>query len=135
MSKTTKKSKKFTKKNVKEKKQLSEQPRKQNKRNSFQYPALEPSVNLKTRQEAIEDVKSYFHKLSPEEKKWMNAFMEEENNANFNHSGPKLNKTRDEKKKIYNRNNARNRCIFTREKAQDKLSYVERAEDLEKKVE
>jgi len=65
----------------------------------------------------------------------MNAFMEEENNANFNHSGPKLNKTRDEKKKIYNRNNARNRCIFTREKAQDKLSYVERAEDLEKKVE
>jgi hypothetical protein len=135
MSKTTKKSKKFTKKNVKEKKQLSEQPRKQNKRNSFQYPALEPSVNLKTRQEAIEDVKSYFHKLSPEEKKWMNAFMEEENNANFNHSGPKLNKTRDEKKKIYNRNNARNRCIFTREKAQDKLSYVERAEDLEKKIE
>lgn len=116
------------------KKQSDEQPRKQSKRNSYQYPALEPSVNLKTRQEAIEDVKSYFHKLSPEEKKWMNSFMEEENNANFNHSGPKLNKTKDEKKKIYNRNNARNRCIFTREKAQDKLSYVERAEDLEKKV-
>ena len=134
MSKTTKKSKKFTKKNVKEKKQLSEQPKKQNKRNSYQYPALEPSVNLKTRQEAIEDVKNYFHKLSPEEKKWMNAFMEEENNANFNHGGPKLNKSKDEKKKIYNRNNARNRCIFTREKAQDKLNYVERAEDLEKKL-
>jgi len=63
----------------------------------------------------------------------MNAFMEEENNANFNHSGPKLNKTKDEKKKIYNRNNARNRCIFTREKAQNKLNYVEKAEDLEKK--
>jgi hypothetical protein len=97
------------------------------------YPAIEPCVNLKTRKEAIEDVKSYFHKLSPEEKKWMNAFMEEENNANFNHTGPKINKTKEEKKKIYNRNNARNRCIFTREKAQDKLTYVEKPEDLEKK--
>lgn len=121
------------KKKEKEKKHLKENS-KSNKRSSFLYPAIEPSVNLKTRKEAIEDVKSYFHKLTPEEKKWMNAFMEEENNANFNHSGPKLNKTKEEKKKIYNRNNARNRCIFTREKAQDKLNYVERAEDLEKKI-
>ncbi len=94
-----------------------------------------PNVNLKTRQEAIADVKSYFHKLSPEEKEWMNAFMEEENNANFNHSGPKLNKTSEDKKRIYNKNNARNRCIFTREKAQNTLAFFERVEDLEKKIE
>lgn len=112
-----------------------EPSKKKNKRSSFLYPAVEPRVNLKTRQEEIEDVKSYFHKLTPEEKEWMNAFMEEENNANFNHSGPKLNKSREDKKRIYNKNNARNRCIFTREKAQDKLSYVERVEDLEKKIE
>lgn len=121
------------KKKEKEKKHLKENS-KSNKRSSFLYPAIEPSVNLKTRKEAIEDVKSYFHKLTPEEKKWMNSFMEEENNANFNHNGPKLNKTKEEKKKIYNRNNARNRCIFTREKAQDKLNFIERAEDLEKKI-
>lgn len=130
MSKTTKKSNKFTKKNTKKKKQLKEPTK--NKRSSYYYPALVPNVNLKTRQEAINDVRSYFDKLSPEEKEWMNSFMEEENNANFNHKGPKLNTTKEEKKKIYNRNNARNRCIFTREKAQGLLTFVERAEDLEK---
>lgn len=62
----------------------------------------------------------------------MNSFMEEEVCANFNHSGPKINKAKKDKKRIYDKNNARNRCIFTREKAQDKLKYIEKNEDLEK---
>jgi hypothetical protein len=64
----------------------------------------------------------------------MNSFVEEEIHANFNHNGPKLNKTKEEKKRIYNKNNARNRCVFTREKAQDKLKYNERLEDFEEKI-
>ena len=62
----------------------------------------------------------------------MNAFCEEEIHANFSHSGPKINKTKKQKKKVYDKNNARNRCIYTREKAQSKLKFVERAEDLDK---
>jgi hypothetical protein len=106
--------------------------KKLSKRSKTKYPALDPSVNLKTRQEEINDVLSYFNKLSPKEKEWMNAFMEEENAVNFNHRGPKLNKSKEDKKRIYNKNNARNRCIYTREKAQDKLGYFERVEDIEK---
>lgn len=92
---------------------------------------MEKSVNLKTRREEIEDVASYFDKLSPAEKDWMNSFVEEEINANFKHSGPKLNKSKADKKRVYNRNNARNRCVFTREKAQNALNYKERLEDFE----
>lgn len=95
---------------------------------------MEPSVNLKTRQEEINDVLTYFHKLSPKEKEWMNSFMEEENSVNFNHRGPKLNKSKEDKKRIYNKNNARNRCIYTREKSQDKLGYFEKIEDIEKGI-
>lgn len=58
--------------------------------------------------------------------------MEEEVCANLNHNGPKINKSKKDKKRIYDRNNARNRCIYTREKAQDKLKLVEKIEDLEK---
>ena len=130
MSRNTKKSKKST--NEARTKNTKNGAKKPSRRSQLQYPALEPSVNLKTRQEAIEDVKSYFHKLSPEDKDWMNRYMEEENNANFNHGGPILNKSREEKKRIYNKNNARNRCIMTREKAQDKLVFFERPEDVEK---
>lgn len=105
--------------------------KKKTRRSQFKYPAVEPSVNLITRKEEIEDVKSYFNQLSEEEKEWMNSFMEEETCANFNHNGPKINKTKKEKKRIYDKNNARNRCIYTREKAQNKLKMVEKAEDLE----
>lgn len=109
--------------------------KKKTRRNQFKYPAVESSVNLITRKEEIEDVKSYFHKLSDEEKEWMNSFMEEEVCANFNHKGPKINKTKKEKKRIYDKNNARNRCIQTRETAQNTLKYIERVEDLDLKDE
>jgi hypothetical protein len=107
-------------------------PVKKSRRSRFKYPAVESSVNLITRKEEIEDVKSYFHKLSPEEKEWMNSFVEEEVCANFNHKGTKINKTKKDRKKIYDKNNARNRCIYTREKAQDKLKFMENLNDLEK---
>lgn len=62
----------------------------------------------------------------------MNSFMEEEVCANFNHKGQKINKTKKDKKRIYDKNNARNRCVFTRENAQSKLQYIEKNEDIEK---
>lgn len=104
----------------------------QTRRSRYRYAALEKTVNLKSRQDEIDDIKSYFDKLSPEEKEWMNRFVEEEVHANLNHDGPKLNTSKKDKKRIYNKNNARNRCIFTKEKAKGTLDYVERFEDFEK---
>lgn len=102
------------------------------KRSRYKYPALEKSANLKSRQSGVDDVKEYFHKLSPQEKEWMNNFMEEYNNANFNHPGEKIHKTKKQKKDCYNSNNARNRCIMTKEQAKGTLEYYEKVEDLDK---
>lgn len=106
------------------------------KRSRFKYPALEKSANLHSRQDEISDVKSYFDKL-PEGmqkvtlsdgtekvmnvKEWMNNFVEEEVNADFRHPGQKINKTKKDKKRIYNKNNARNRCTYTKAKMTNKL--------------
>jgi len=102
-------------------------PEKKNNRNRTRYPGLDPSLNLKTRQEEIEDLYDYADKLNDEEKAWLNAFSNEEICANFNHKGPKLNDQSNPsvRSRIYNRNNERNRCIMTREKAQGCLNYLE----------
>ncbi len=55
--------------------------KKNNLRNSKQYPALEKSVNLKTRQDLIDY--DYLHKLSPEELEFLNKFTEETVSAKF----------------------------------------------------
>jgi hypothetical protein len=94
------------------------------RRNRVTYPALDPKYNLKTRQEEIEDIKSYSHLLGPKEKLWMNSFVEEEINANFHHEGKKFNKSKKSKRIVYNKNNARNRDVYTRSKAQNKLVSI-----------
>jgi hypothetical protein len=101
--------------------------KKKNKRASIKYPALNASVNLKTRYEEIEDLESYAHTLSEEDKAWLNSYSEEEICANFNHKGPKLNDQSDPKvrSRIYGRNNQRNRCVYTKELAQGTLNSLE----------
>lgn len=97
------------------------------RRNQLDYPALSPEHNLKTRYEEIEDVASYIHTLNAEEKAWLNSFMEEEVCANFDHKGIKLNDQSDPatRSRIYGRNNQRNRCIHTREAAQNQMGNVD----------
>ncbi len=104
---------------------------KKNSRKDIKYPALDPKYNLKTRFEEIDDMASYMDQLNDEEKAWLNAFSSEEVCANFNHGGPKLNDQNDAatRSRIYNRNNARNRCIISREHAQQTMNYLE---DLDK---
>lgn len=101
--------------------------KKKSGRSGMKYPALIARVNLKTRFDEISDLESYAHTLSDEDKAWLNAFSQEEICANFNHSGPKLNDSSDPKvrSRIYNRNNERNRCIFSREAAQGALNSLE----------
>jgi len=90
----------------------------QTKRSKSEYPYLDPSLNLKTRFEEIEDLASYASTLPPEAKKWLNEYSK-------NYICASIDKTHKDKKEVYDKNNARNRCIYTQEKAQGCLNYLE----------
>lgn len=97
------------------------------------FAALDPTLNLKTRFEEIDDIASYAHTLPLEAKEWLNSYVEEEIITNGNHRGPKLNDFSDPKvrSRIYGNNNSRNRCVMTREKAQGVLNYLSEIEEKE----
>ncbi len=77
------------------------------KRSQSKYPALVRGLNSRVRQEYLDQ--DYLHKLNPDELAWLNKFMAEENTASFKNDGNDFNKTKEERKKIYDRNNSRNR--------------------------
>lgn len=95
----------------------------QSKRKSQKYPNLDPSVNLRTRWEEVNDIASYAHKLSPEEKEWANKFVGEYVHAalDYDNLENNLHNTKELKKSCTDRNNARNRDIFTRARASGSL--------------
>jgi hypothetical protein len=97
-------------------------PKKPSRRSNTKYPNLKPEFNLKIRQEEIQDIASYANSLPPEAKAWLDRFVEEEINASFVNGGT-FNKTKEEQRKIYTRNNTRNRDIYSLSKASGKLVY------------
>lgn len=103
-----------------------------NRRNRKKYPAIDPTLNLKTRYEEIMDVASYFHTLPEDAKEFMHAFVEESINAKFNHKGETIYTDPEDRRKIYNKNNARNRDVLTKAKACGK--YVELDDPNHKKI-
>lgn len=100
--------------------------KKKNKRSKIKNSALRPEYNLKTRYELIADY-DYLDKLSDKEKAWLNKFTKEYVNADLNTKKPNsnLHKSKKMKKDCYDRNNARNRCIYTRSKAAGVIKYIE----------
>lgn len=96
-----------------------EKTKKENRRSKQKYPALKPQYNLKIRYELFDQ--DYIHKLTDEEKEWLNRFNEEFNNANFNHKGEALHDTAELKKSCYDRNNARNRDVLAKARASGTL--------------
>lgn len=103
---------------------MSKKPKKNKKptrRSKVEFPALDPRYMPKVRQEYLD--MDYINKLSNEEKKFLNKFIEEELNASFKKSN-RSNLTKDPKKRkeIYNRNNARNRCLYGISKANNRLN-------------
>lgn len=90
--------------------------KKKNRRSRVKYPALDPAYNLKTRTHLCDF--DYVDKLNEKDKEWLNSFAEEYNNANFSHKGKTIQKKKKHRKDSYDRNNARNRDILTREVAQ-----------------
>ena len=99
--------------------------RSKTKRERSRYPALNPGLNLKTRTDLIDY--DYIDKLSEKDKKWLNKFTEEYVNASIDTSNLKknLHNTQELKKDCFDRNNARNRCILTLQRAQSKIEYLE----------
>lgn len=102
------------------------------RRSDFEYPYLEPSVAMLKRKDEVEDVASYAHKLSPEEKAWMNQFMKEYNDATTKDAV--FHKTAAERKICNDRNNARNRCWYTEESAANRLNLVESDYEMERLI-
>jgi hypothetical protein len=85
-----------------------------NLRSRVKNPALLTHYNLKIRIPEIDY--DYVHKLSDKDKAWLNEFTEGWINA-------KPTKLFSDPKELYTRNNARNRCIISREEAKSNLSY------------
>lgn len=100
------------------------------RRSDFEYPSLEPSVNLGKRREEVEDVASYAHKLNAEEKAWLNQFMREYNEATTKDAVFHI--TAAERKICNDKNNARNRCWYTEEAAANRLNLVESDYEMER---
>lgn len=87
-------------------------------------PNTNPAYNLKTRQDLLDQ--DYLHKLSPKEMAWLDKFNREYVGAGkLNKEEKPLHKKKEQKKDCYDRNNSRNRCILTRQKAQGKLKTLE----------
>jgi hypothetical protein len=99
--------------------------KKRTRRSRHKHPGLEPSLNLKSRLEEISDLCEYKDQLNDEELNWLNRFSEEYIGANLSHPGKKLHRKAHHKKAIYKKNNARNKCILTREKAKGNITYLE----------
>ncbi len=86
---------------------------------------MNPGLNLRSRTELLDY--DYIDKLSDKEKKFLNKFTEEYVNASIDTSRKwrNLHKTKEAVRDCYNRNNARNRDILTRQKAMGKHIYLE----------
>lgn len=99
--------------------------------------ALLPEYNLKTRFDLLEIDEKYMQDLknNPEVAEWLNKFNTEFVNASFNTHKNHLHRSKSAKRECYARNNARNRCIYTREKAQGKLDSIEDLKEEMKRLE
>ena len=101
--------------------------KKKNKRNSTKYPALEPKLNLKTRQELIDY--DYVSKLSESEKAWLNKFTEEYVITNLDRVDLEnnLHNTKKLKQDCDRRNNQRKQDAYTLSKVSNMLFGIEDA--------
>jgi hypothetical protein len=97
---------------------------KKNLRARTKFPALKPHLNLKTRYEEIKDVLSYVDQLNEKEKAFLNAFVSEWINADFQHGGKILHKGKKKRKLCTDRNNARNRCELTKARASGNIGSL-----------
>lgn len=102
---------------------MAKKPKKpKSARSKRKYPGLEKGMNLKIRWDLIDQ--DYTDKLSDEEKTWLSNFNEEYVGAKFDHPGKVLHKSKKKQRECYNRNNARNRCVYGLAKAKGEVYDV-----------
>lgn len=106
---------------------------KKNRRTKERWPNLKVGFNLKSRVDLIDY--DYLSKLSDVEKDWLNQFSSEYIGASFDKDNKKnLHKTPEGKKSCYDRNNARNRDVYTNSKIKNTLVHIEDMKSLTKIV-
>lgn len=93
------------------------------KRKKTKLPGLDPTVNSKLRWDLIDH--DYLDKLSPKEKQWLSDFNEAYISGSFKKGSKKFGKTDQERKDSYNRNNARNRDLYSITKATGYLKELD----------
>lgn len=94
-------------------------------RNKEKYAALNFKRQVKTRLDQLDT--DYLDQLNPEQKDYLNRFLEETVITNFQHKGEQL---YDNRKPFYDANNARNRCLYTKAKAMGLLFNASTSEAL-----
>lgn len=132
MSKNVKSKHKVKKKvrNVKKPVPKKTQKKPKKKRDLTRFPGLNKNLFSKIKQEQFDY--DYIDKLNPEEKEWLSKFTEEYLGARLNGEGKKLHKNKRLRKDCFDRNNARNRDIFSIAQATGSL---DRPETLTKVIE
>lgn len=105
---------------------------KKSKRSDFKFPYLEPECAMHRRKEETQDLASYVNQLNDEEKAWLNQFAKEYINADT--SKPIFHTTAAEKKICNDKNNARNRCDYTRAQGENRLNLVENDYEMERLI-
>lgn len=82
-----------------------------------------PRFNSKIKQEYLDY--DYVNKLNDEEKDFLAAFTSEYLNADFQHPLKRvIKKTKKNTKRSYDSNNARNRCMYSNNRAKGNLNMV-----------
>lgn len=108
---------------AKKKAKKKKKTKKISRRSRAKNPALEPKFTLKSRLELLDY--DYLDKLSEKDLAWLNKFTDEELGASFSDKNKdNLNKTDEEKRIIYTRNNKRNNDVMTHKKTRKLLDYV-----------
>ena len=114
-------SKKPLKKKKKAQKKFTKTQKKKAKRNRDPLASLKKKYhNLNVHEYVDYD---YLKSLSEKELLWLNKFTEEEYRAYFNKDKKRHINKKANRKAIYNANNSRNRCIYSRAKGKKQLDF------------
>lgn len=102
--------------------------KKTSERSKQKHPNLKKQYNTKMRQDLLDQ--DYIHKLSDEEKEWLDRFNKEYVNASFEktgdrHSKNNLHKGDKKRKEIYKENNKRRNCVYNIAKATKTLGSLD----------
>lgn len=132
--------KKTVKKSTKKATKTSRKPKAESKatkgqkipRHKEKFPALNVKRMVSNRREYVDY--DYIAQLDDKAKDFLNRFTEEYYIANFNHKGKGVDKTKKAKKDSYDRNNQRNRDLYSKAKVTGLMDNAPTKEYLQSKL-